>query len=68
MVHLTYLSLILVMFEFLEIKLVFVCYLSLKALKNSINDCLQMLESHICKCTYYKKRFKFDKIDKHICD
>ena len=44
------------------------CYLSLKALKNSINDCLTMLEAHICKCTYCKKKINFNKIDKHICD
>ena len=44
------------------------CYLSLKALKNSINDCLQMLESHICKCTYCKKKLNFNKIDSHKCD
>jgi prophage antirepressor-like protein len=44
------------------------CYLSLNALKNSINDCLSILKSHICKCTFCKKKFKFDKIDSHICD
>ena len=43
------------------------CYLSLKALKNSIDDCLGILKSHICKCIYCKKKFKFNLIDTHLC-
>lgn len=44
------------------------CYLSLNALKNSINNCLLILKLHICKCTFCKKKFKFNKIDSHVCD
>jgi len=43
------------------------CYLSLKQLKNSIIDCIEILENHICYCNLCKKEFKFNKIDKHIC-
>jgi hypothetical protein len=44
------------------------CYLSLKALKESITNCISILKLHICKCVYCKKKFKFDTIDNHICD
>jgi prophage antirepressor-like protein len=44
------------------------CYLSLAQLKTSIIDCISILKNHICKCNLCKKKFKFNKIDKHSCD
>ena len=43
------------------------CYLSLIQLKNSIIDCISMLKNHVCHCNLCKKKFKFNKIDKHLC-
>lgn len=43
------------------------CYLSLTQLKNSIIDCITMLKNHVCHCNLCKKKFKFNKIDKHLC-
>jgi prophage antirepressor-like protein len=43
------------------------CYISLKQLKESIIDCMNKFTNHICNCTYCKKKFKFNNLDKHIC-
>jgi prophage antirepressor-like protein len=41
------------------------CYLSINQLKISIQDCINKFINHFCICTYCKKKFKFNKIDKH---
>ena len=43
------------------------CYISLKKLKESIMDCLDKFTNHICNCTFCKKKFKLNNLDKHIC-
>jgi prophage antirepressor-like protein len=44
------------------------CFLSLKQLKNSIIDCLDMMKTHVCKCNLCKKKLHIKDIDKHFCD
>ena len=44
------------------------CYLSLKTLKDSIQDCLDKFTNHICRCNYCKKKLHLDKLDTHLCD
>jgi hypothetical protein len=44
------------------------CLLSLKQLKNSIIDCLDMMKTHVCKCILCKKKLYIKDIDKHFCD
>jgi prophage antirepressor-like protein len=52
----------------LKIKTDDLCYISLKQLKDSIADCIKMLKVHICNCTFCKKKFKINNIDKHVCN
>jgi prophage antirepressor-like protein len=44
------------------------CFLSLKLLKNSIADCLDIMKVHVCKCILCKKKLKINTIDKHFCN
>jgi prophage antirepressor-like protein len=44
------------------------CFISLKQLKNTITDCLNIMNSHLCHCNIFKKKIKFTNIDKHLCD
>ena len=39
------------------------CFLSLKQLKNSIIDCLDMMKTHVCKCNLCKKKLHIKEID-----
>jgi hypothetical protein len=44
-----------------------ICFISLKSLKDEINDCIKNMEEHICSCVLCKKKYKFSVIDKHAC-
>jgi hypothetical protein len=44
-----------------------ICYITLKNLKEEINECIKDMEEHICSCVLCKKKYKFSSIDKHAC-
>ena len=44
-----------------------ICFISLKSLKEEINECIKDMEEHICSCVLCKKKYKFSSIDTHSC-
>jgi hypothetical protein len=44
-----------------------ICYITLKELKDTIAKCVSRMNDHICHCVICKKKYKFSRIDKHIC-
>ena len=42
-------------------------FVSLKELKNIINECAKIIAMHICHCISCKKTFNFTKIEQHKC-
>ena len=45
-----------------------ICYKSLKSLRNDIIDCIEYIEDHVCVCNTCKKKLKIKNIESHICN
>lgn len=41
---------------------------SLLELKNIILDCYDIIKNHTCNCVICNKKYKFNNIDKHLCN
>ena len=44
-----------------------ICHLTLTELKDSILNCIKLIDNHICHCMVCKKTYKFKNLDTHKC-